>query len=148
MDKIEVLEKLHSVHETEKDTAHKIYQDALEQFEMVATNLYSLLKEKEEWEEKVDNQIQHAIPINELLTYQHYVKQLEEKIAKLQKDVQYARQDMQIKQQSLTDKYVEMKKYELMIENKVSKKKQLEQTAENQQIDEISVQQFIRFNTK
>ncbi|MBB6452923.1 flagellar FliJ protein [Salirhabdus euzebyi] len=137
-------EKILTVRTTEKDLAYKNYQQAVGNFENVATKLYNLLKEKEDIEITLSKTMESSIPAFQLHHYHQYINQLNDKINGLQQSVAQARMYMNEEQENLTDTYVEMKKIEKLVENKKTKKKQEMDKAEEQILDEVSIQQFIR----
>lgn len=110
------LSKLLILREREKDDAQKAYHLSMETFEDVASKLYKLLKRKENVEEEQDTILQTKITIEQLRIQNAYIEKLTKQIAKIQNEVQIARNDMELKQSQLTDAYIEMKKYEKIIE--------------------------------
>jgi flagellar protein FliJ len=144
MANIVAFEKILTLRSTEKDLALKEYQSSVDHFESVATELYNLLKEKEDLEAALNNQIQSSLAIHEIHSYHYYINLLSEQIARVQSVVQQARSNMDIKQEDLTDSYVEMKKFEKLVEIKKYNEKLKIKKAENEFLDEISVQQFLR----
>jgi len=137
-------EKILTIRTTEKDLAMKEYQDSVEEFETVALELYNLLKEKEELEEELSNKFHSQVTVQEIQHYQTYLQILEKQILAANQKVQQSREKMELKKQKLSDSYIEMKKFERIVD--VKKKEFLEHIAklENEQMNEISIQQFLR----
>ncbi|SET41826.1 flagellar FliJ protein [Salinibacillus kushneri] len=148
MSNVKTFEKILNVKMIEKDKAHKNYQEAMDYFEVNATELYYLLKEKEDFEAEMSNSIQSSVSADQLRNYDQYIQTLNQKIKASQQNVQSARTNMELKQQSLTESYIELKKYEKIVSNKKTIIKKLEEKHEREVIDEASVQQFIRGQEK
>jgi flagellar protein FliJ len=144
MANIVAFEKILTLRSTEKDLALKEYQSSVDHFESVATELYNLLKEKEDLEGTLHNQIQSSITIHEIHSYQYYINLLSEQISRIQGIVQQARSKMETKHEHLSDSYVEMKKFEKLVEIKKHNEAERIKKAENEFLDEVSVQQFLR----
>jgi flagellar protein FliJ len=141
---VATFEKIFTIRQTEKDLALKEYQLAVDQFEIVATQLYNLLKEKELMEEQFQKQLKKSVAVYEIQQYETYINQLIEKINLHQQYVQQARLNMEEKQQKLSDSYVEMKKIEKIIEKKQQAIKEKLDKLEGELLDEASLQQFLR----
>lgn len=137
------LSKLLILREREKDDAQKAYHLSMETFEDVASKLYKLLKRKENVEEEQDTILQTKITIEELRIQNAYIEKLTKQIAKVQNEVQIARNDMELKQSQLTDAYIEMKKYEKIIELQEEEEKKKIKHNENMAMDEISMRQYL-----
>ncbi len=135
--------KLLDLKETEKNLAQKDYQDAVDQFEEVATQLYHLLKQKEDAEAKYSQALQSPTNVETLHLNQQYISRLEKRIEELQPDVKQKRGEMEQKQEDLSSAHVEMKKYEKIIERKEESYRVTEIEHEKKEMDEISMQQFI-----
>lgn len=137
------LSKLLILREREKDDAQKAYHLSMETFEDIASKLYKLLKRKENVEEEQDTILQTKITIEQLRIQNAYIEKLTKQIAKIQNEVQIARNDMELKQSQLTDAYIEMKKYEKIIELQEEEEKKKIKHNENMAMDEISMRQYI-----
>ncbi|GAA0495608.1 hypothetical protein GCM10008986_22960 [Salinibacillus aidingensis] len=148
MSSVETFKKILNIKMIEKDQAQKDYQNAMDQFEASATELYYLLKEKEDFEAHMKEQIQSRIRAYEIRNYHQYIQSLNQKINELQQHVQRTRANMENKQQSLTESYIEVKKYEKIVFDRKLKFKQMVEKQENEVIDEASVQQYIRHREK
>ena len=144
MGSIAQFEKILTIRTTEKDIAMKEYQESVEDFETVALELYNLLKEKEEIEEELNNKFHSQVTVHEIQHYQNYLEMLEKQILVVNQKVQQAREKMEFKKQKLSDSYIEMKKFERIVD--IKKREFLEHIAklENDQMNEISIQQFLR----
>ena len=105
-------EKILDLREREKDVQMMAYEKAVQAFEEVATELYNLLKKKEELERKQARQIQRGLSVQEIRMQQNFLNSLQRDIDNLQQKVMIARQKMQFEHQKLVQKNIEVKKYE------------------------------------
>lgn len=137
------LSKVLNVRENEKKMAQKAYISSRDIFEEVATKLYHALKKKEEAEAAYDRFIQKQTSIERIREQISYIEKLNQEIIHLQNQYQLARNEMEQKQEVLTDAYIEVKKFESIIEKR--KRQEAEKTArmENLFMDEISINQFL-----
>lgn len=138
-----VFAKLLDLKEKERNNAQKAYYQSMENFEDVAMNLYTLLKKKEDLEETYDTSLQGNMTIEEIRKQNRYIDTLTKQIRIVQNDVQKARQEMETKQNKLTDAYVEVKKYEKMIEFRQKERMEQLKKTENQMMDDISIRQYL-----
>ena len=138
-----VFAKLLDLKEKERNNAQKAYYQSMENFEDVAMNLYTLLKKKEDLEETYDTSLQGNMTIEEIRKQNRKIDTLTKQIRIVQNDVQKARQEMETKQNKLTDAYVEVKKYEKMIEFRQKERMEQLKKTENQMMDDISIRQYL-----
>ncbi|MFC2950108.1 flagellar export protein FliJ [Virgibacillus sediminis] len=143
MAEITTLAKVLHVRENEKLDAQKIYHQAMEQFERSALSLYELLRKKEETEEAYDLSTQQSIPIETLKQQNTYLQRLNLEIDRMQKEVQYARTEMEARQHKLTDAHMEVKKFEKIIENRKQTELEAIRKEESAMMDEISIRQYL-----
>ncbi|SDL74080.1 flagellar export protein FliJ [Sediminibacillus halophilus] len=137
------LEKLLDLRDRDKQTAQKDYKLSVERFEDVASEMYTLLKKKEDAEAAYQREIGEAPAfVGSLTSHSEYIAKLKTKIARLQTAVGNARKDMETKQDKLTAAYVETKKFERIIERKKEKHQAVVKAEESKQMDEISTLQF------
>lgn len=135
--------KILDVRQQEKNEALVAHKIAIDQFEKVATQLYEQLKTKEHAQEVLNRYVQSEI-IKKIREQTLYIDMLNQKINHLQREVQIARQNMEEKQQIVTEKHIEVKKIEKMIEKREQAKKVHEAREEMKHMDEISIQQYTR----
>lgn len=138
-----VLHKILSIREQEKNDAQIEQISARKYFEKVATQLYNTLKTKEEAEETLQNYMKTKAAIEKIKEQSIYIDSLNKSIVSLQAKVQQARQEMEYKQQVLTEAHIEMKKIEKMIERRLQKEKELEKKMELDKMNEISIRQYL-----
>lgn len=143
MSQTTTLTKVLHIREREKDHAQKAYNQSIEMFEEVATKLYTLLKKKEDAEESYENYIQSTVQIEKIVEQMAYIESLNHQIVALQQQVNQARDEMEAKQQTLTDSHIEVKKFEKLIENRKLQQQKDRLKQEQASMDEISVQQFL-----
>lgn len=137
-----VLHKILSIREQEKNDAQIEQISARKYFEKVATQLYNTLKTKEEAEETLQNYMKRKAAIEKIKEQSIYIDSLNKSIVSLQAKVQQARQEMEYKQQVLTEAHIEMKKIEKMIERREKEQKELNDKLQMNLMDEISIRQF------
>lgn len=138
------LEKIKDLRNEEKNRALLEQKEAVDQFEKVAKQLYSQLKMKESAESTLNKMYESSEIIFKIREQTIYIDALNEKIKKLQKEVQVARSNMEKKQHIVTERHVELKKVEKMIENRREKAEKEAAIEEMKQMDEISLNQYIR----
>lgn len=137
------LTKVLNVRENEKKVAQKAFLNAQDTFEKVATKLYHVLKKKEMAEASYDDFIQTRTPIERIKEQILYIEKLNEEINMLQKEVQLARSQMETRQQDLTDAYIEVKKFESIIDKRQQQEKAAMARMDKAFMDEISINQYL-----
>ncbi|KHF39778.1 flagellar export protein FliJ [Halalkalibacter okhensis] len=138
------LQKVMQVREREKNKVQAEYQEAIGHFEKVATQLYELLKSKEDLEELSRNQIATGTSIYKLQQNQTKIMRLQQEILEKQRATQLAREKMTVKEQHLVTKTIEVKKYEKIKQLKQEQYKEEEKRKDLMQMDELSVQLFAK----
>lgn len=135
-----------SLKEREKDEALSLYQESVKKFEEVAEKLYELLKKKEDLEAYQLESLQTGLPILEIRHQQQFIGNLEKTIQHYQKMVINARNRMNLHQEKLMEKNIEVKKYEKIREKDLGLFLKELKATESKQMDDISIQQFISLN--
>lgn len=138
------LKKILDLRNEEKNRALLEQKEAVDQFEKVAKQLYTQLKTRETAESTLNNMYKRSEIILKIREQTIYIDALKEKINTLQKEVQIARNNMENKQHIVTEKHVELKKIEKMLEKREEKAKEEAALTEMKQMDEISLNQYIR----
>lgn len=136
-------EKLLSIKENEKDVVVGEYNDAVQKFEKAATKLYELLKQKEDLIDQQGKQLTSGLNIRQIQDFQRFLPLLDQSIAEWQIQVAKARKFMELKQQLLLEKNIEVKKYEVIKKKSWMAYSELEKAEENKFMDEISIQQYM-----
>ncbi|WP_175615302.1 flagellar export protein FliJ [Piscibacillus halophilus] len=140
------IDKLLEFKEEQFNQSQAQFKRAMEYFETVGNQLYDLLKTKEKIEKALNDHLKSRIKAYELLNYQQQLDQLKKKENELQIKVHQARMNMQDKEQKRTEAHFEYKKLEKVKENRLIALKKRMKNLENQQLDEVSVQQYVRVN--
>ncbi|MCA1040775.1 flagellar biosynthesis chaperone FliJ [Bacillus infantis] len=135
-------EKVMSIREREKDEALNSYNQSVQRFEEAAGKLYELLKKKEDLEEFQFSKLASGLPVQEIRHYQHFIHSLEKTIEHYQQVVFNARNQMNYYQDKLTEKNIEVKKYEKMKEKDIVRFTESMKLAESRQMDDISIQLY------
>ena len=136
-------EKILTIKEKEKNDARAKYNDAQKSFEQVAEKLYNLLKKKEELIDFQQKKLSTGLSVQDIRHNQLFMDNLEKLIDQCQKEVIQARNKMNLQQERLKEKNIEVKKYEKIKEKDLQKYLEVVKVAENKQMDEISIQQFL-----
>ncbi|WP_188402691.1 flagellar export protein FliJ [Fictibacillus barbaricus] len=138
------MEKVLSVKQKEKETIEQELGEAVQAFESIAEEIYSLLKRKEDIENLSNHQYQQKMIVNDLQNTQRFLLSMTNKIKELQPVLQRARERMQIIQQKLLQQTIEVKKYEKLKEKQFTDYKLELSSYENKQNDEFSVLRFAK----
>lgn len=138
------LQKILEVRVNDKIKAEKDFSRATKQFQEVATKLFEQLKRKEQYEIEYYTRIETAIPIFEIQQSHTILNQMQQQIDKQQLFTQKARDNMNMKEETLVIKSIEQKKYEKMKQIKYENYIEETKRQDNLFMDEISVQQFMR----
>ncbi len=136
-------EKILTIKEKEKSDARAKYNEAQKSFEKVAEKLYNLLKKKEDLLDFQQTKLSTGLSVQKIRHNQLFMDNLEKLIDQCQKEVVQARYQMNLQQERLKDKNIELKKYEKIKEKDFQKYLEIVKVAENKQMDEISIQQFL-----
>ncbi|MGG5252948.1 flagellar export protein FliJ [Neobacillus sp. SM06] len=136
-------DKILHIKETEKDAAMAEYSGAVRKFEEAANKLYELLKKKEDMELYQSAKLLNGLTVSEIRHHQQFIGNLQKSIDFYQKMVMNARARMNLFQEKLMEKNVEVKKYERIREKDFLHYQEEEKFAEGRQMDEISIQQYM-----
>ncbi|WP_096269888.1 flagellar export protein FliJ [Paucisalibacillus globulus] len=138
-----VLTKILDIREKEKQDAQLAYRKSVDVFEEVATELLDLLRKKEAAESSYEQGLTSNMHLNFIQDQLAYIESLERKVAELQGKVSYARSNMEMKQQVLSDAHVETKKFEKIIEFRTSELLEKVKKVEESFMNEVSIQQYL-----
>ncbi|PEZ81371.1 flagellar export protein FliJ [Bacillus sp. AFS017274] len=136
-------EKMLTIKEKEKTDALAKYNAALKNFEEVAEKLYKLLKKKEELLEFQQEKLRNGLSVQEIRHHQLFMDNLEKLLSHCQQEVIEVRYKMNNQRDILMERNIEVKKYEKLKENGFLKFLDVIKEAENKQMDEISIRQFL-----
>jgi flagellar protein FliJ len=138
------MEKVLSVKQKEKESIELELGEAVQAFESIAEEVYSLLKRKEDIENLSNQQFQQRIFVNDLQNTQRFILSMTNKIKELQPVLQRARERMQVIQQKLLQQTIEVKKYEKLKEKQFHAYEMELISYENKQNDEFSVLRYAK----
>jgi flagellar protein FliJ len=138
------MEKVLSVKQKEKESIELELGEAVQAFESIAEEIYSLLKRKEDIENLSNQQFQQRIVVNDLQNTQRFLLSMSNKIIELQPVLQRARERMQVIQQKLLQQTIEVKKYEKLKERQFHAYEMELTLYENKQNDEFSVLRYAK----
>lgn len=131
-------EKVLTIREQEKQQTEIAYKEAVRSFEEVATQLYELLKKKEDLISYQNERLKTGATIDEIHHFATFIDSLEHTINEVQQKVIQARTKMQWYEQKLLEKNLEVRKYEKMREKDFIAFKEEQDRLEAQYLDEIS----------
>lgn len=136
-------ERILTLKEKEKDEVNEQYKGAISKFELVAEKLYEFLKKKEELEVHQADKLQNGLSVQDIRHHQQFISNLEKTISYYQDLVIQARNRMNWYEEKLVDMNVEVKKYEKIKEKDLLIFQRNMKEAENKQLDEVSVVQYM-----
>jgi flagellar FliJ protein len=136
-------QKLLELKENEKDQSLSEYQKSVSEFETVAEKLYENMSKKEQLEKNKETKLKSGMSVQEMRHYQQFVTNLENTIYHYQKLVMIKRNQMNEKQNVLTEKNIEVKKFEKMREKQFKMFALEDKAAEMKEMDDISIKQFM-----
>ncbi len=137
-------EKVLAYREQEKTETEVEYKSAVNDFEIVATRLFDLLKKKEYTLDEQQGKMSTGFSINEVHQYSRFIGSLEKTIAEVQQQVMQARSKMTWYEEKLLEKTIEVKKFEKMKEKDREHHRVKLDYEESVQLDELSTLNFRR----
>jgi flagellar FliJ protein len=136
-------EKILSIKEKEKTDALAKYNAALKKFEEVAEKLYKLLKKKEELLEFQQEKLRNGLSVQDIRHHQLFMGNLEKLLSLCQQEVIEERYKMDTQRDILMERNIEVKKYKKMKEHDFLEFLDVMKVAENKEMDEISIRQYL-----
>lgn len=137
-------EKVLTYREQEKTETETEYKKAIDEFETVATELYELLKKKEDILLEQQERMSKGFLISDIHHYARFIESLEKRIDSLQQVVIKARSKMNWYEERLLEKTIEVKKFEKMKEKDKEHYRTEMEHVEANLLDELSTQKFHR----
>ncbi|MFD1204150.1 MULTISPECIES: flagellar export protein FliJ [Sporosarcina] len=137
-------EKVLTYREQEKTETETEYKKAIDEFETVATELYELLKKKEDILMEQQERMSKGFLISDIHHYARFIESLEKRIDSLQQVVIKARSKMNWYEERLLEKTIEVKKFEKMKEKDKEHYRTEMEHVEANLLDELSTQKFHR----
>lgn len=134
--------KVLTVREQEKVETELAYKESVHIFEKIATELYELLKKKENTMDAQINQLTEGLSIDHIHHYTNYIDGLQKRIDKVQKEVIQARSKMNWFKERLLEKTLEVRKFEKIKEKDYELFQVEQQRLETILLDEISSVKF------
>lgn len=134
--------KVLTVREQEKTETELAYKESVLAFEQVATELYDLLKKKENTLDDQNNHLTKGLSIDNIHHYSNYIDGLQKRIDRVQKEVIQARSKMNWFEEKLLEKSLEVRKFEKIKEKDFELFQQEQHKLETIQLDEISSLKF------
>ncbi|MCR2820719.1 flagellar export protein FliJ [Lederbergia panacisoli] len=135
-------QKILNLKEREKDEALSLYQDSVKKFEVVAEQLFDLLKKKENLEQHQLRELSSGLSIHKIRHHQQFISNLEKTISHVQRLVMNARNTMNWYEERLKESNIEVKKYEKLKEKTYQYYLQMIEKTENMHLDEYSSVQY------
>lgn len=143
---VETYQKIKDLRDKDKHEKQKDYQSAVETFEEQAGALYEKLREKEQAVEQFNDTLSHgSVQAHAFVQHRQYIEHLDSALDDLQPSVQQARLKMEHARHVLTDAYVEVKKYEKLIDMKEEEHMLWMKHEEHRHMDELSMNQYMKF---
>ncbi|KXH79982.1 flagellar export protein FliJ [Sporosarcina sp. HYO08] len=137
-------ENVLSFREQEKKEIEVDYNAAVDEFKAVATELYDLLKRKEDVLQEQQGKMAVGFSMNEFHYYAKFINSLEKRIDELQNQVIQARSKMNWYENKLLNKTLEVKKFEKMREKDRDQYRTEMEQVEVVRLDELSTAMFRR----
>lgn len=134
--------KILTVREQEKSETELAYKESVIAFETIATELYDLLKKKEDTVDAQNNQLMQGLSINHIHHFSNFIDGLQKRIDKVQQEVMQARSKMNWFEEKLLEKSLEVRKFEKIKEKDYELFQQDQLRLETIQLDEISSLKF------
>lgn len=134
--------KVLTIREQEKTETELAYKESVSSFEKVATELYNLLKKKEDTVDNQNSLLASGLSVDSIHHYSNYIVGLQKRIDIVQKEVIQARSKMNWMEEKLLDKSLEVRKFEKIKEKDLEHFQQEQQRLETIQLDEISSLKF------
>lgn len=128
--------------ELEKTETEIEYKEAVERFEKIATELYNLLKKKEDTIAEQQSKMAFGFSIDAMHHYARFIASLELKIEQLQLEVIQARSKMSWYEEKLLDRTLEVRKFEKMREKDYKTYTIQMEQKEAERLDELSTMTF------
>ncbi|MGG0643656.1 flagellar export protein FliJ [Sporosarcina gallistercoris] len=135
-------DKVLTYREQEKNETESAYKESVESFEKIATQLYDLLKKKEDILVEQQKKMAIGFSVNEIHHYARFIQSIEAKIHSVQQQVIQARSKMSWYEERLLEKTIEVKKYEKMREKDQDAYQEEMEHKEAERLDELSTLKF------
>ena len=128
--------------ELEKTETENEYRISVEAFESIATELYELLKKKEETLDNQQERMVKGFSVNKIHHVARFIDSLEKKIAEVQQNVIQARSKMIWFEEKLLERRLEVRKFEKMRDKDQQQHRVEVEQQEAKRLDELSTMTF------
>lgn len=128
--------------ELEKTETETEFKEAVESFEVIATELYELLKKKEDTLEAQQERMMTGFSVEDMHHYARFVSSLEVQISEVQQKVMQARSKMNWYEDKLLERTLEVRKFEKMKEKDHEEHRVEMENEEAKRLDELSTMAF------
>jgi len=128
--------------ELEKTETETEYKTSVEAFEVIATELYDLLKKKEETLDTQQERMVNGFSVDKIHHVARFIDSLEKKIVEVQEDVIQARSKMNWFEDKLLERRLEVRKFEKMRDKDQEQHRTENEHAEAKRLDELSTMTF------
>lgn len=128
--------------ELEKEETESAYKSSIEAFEIVATELFDLLKKKETTLSSQQEQMKNGFSVDKIHHFARFINSLETKIAEVQQKVIQARSKMNWFEEKLLERTLEVRKFEKMKEKDQDEHRVEMEHEEAKRLDELSTLTF------
>ena len=135
-------EKVLTYREQQKTETETEYRLTIDAFKTVATELYNLLKKKEDTISEQQERMMTGFTIDGIHHYTRFIASLEKKIVEVQQKVVQARSKMTWYEEKLLERTIEVKKFEKMKENDRENHRVEMEHQEALRLDELSTLSF------
>lgn len=134
--------------ELEKTETEIEYKEAVDDFEAIATELYTLLTKKESVIADQQQKMETGFSIDAIHHYANYIKSLETQIEEIQIQVIQARSKMTWYEEKLLERTLEVRKFEKMKEKDYETYSKEAEYKEAERLDELSTMTFRSVETR
>lgn len=131
-------DKVLTIREQEKQQTELAYKESVRTFEDAASQLYELLKKKEDLISYQNEKLASGSTIDKIYHYSKFIDSIERTIADVQQKVIQARAKMNWHEQKLLEKNLEVRKFEKMREKDFEAFKLEQDRNEMLYLDELS----------
>lgn len=142
------LQKAMDICKQNKDEARRQYEVAEEEFKVVATALYYLLKEKEQVEQQLEFGQDEKQTVAQLISTKVYLQGLGKQIADQQQQTNESREHMEQTKRKLHECVRSYKQYERLKEKQLRNAQEVERRTEQKLMDELSTTHYMRLRVK
>lgn len=142
-DSIKTFDKLIDAKEREKQSMLTHYNNLLAKFEEASEKLIALLKKEEKAKLNL-KELTNRGTIAEIQQQTQFIQFLQPSITRQEAIFKQAKDELHIEKLKLVKKDIEKKKFEIVKEKKIETIRLIEKEKESKEMDEISINQFMK----